>query len=373
MKNISQSFVVAMLAIALTSTTFAYEKVLPIGSRAALVSHAVLAAGKSGRIYGWLWAQGNLQSTNGPGYFQVEYNSPAPNKTEIQKIISSHELSYRVIDPTNDWLNMWTSCQDADGNELFYGGTGFRLQYGINGWQVPEESRMFDIILGYRIPIKIKGAIGARILVRDNDGNMRPNIWLNVSYDQESNIGTVGMISEYAGIGSRGQLIVTYWENVDGKMREVEVVYGLSGDGEAISTTDGSTSMKPMMSCIVSLTAPKAYILGIPSKNHIGTVPLGELLLTELSEVILYAQTTEGDSATSVRILDTTKFNAEWSPFEMPDGAPIVITLDPGLYHVDYDIPGLHSPVPYYNYGGGSNGGGGGVVTPSTSVPVEEK
>lgn len=361
-RNISQFLAVAMLAVAFVSTTYAYEKTLPIGSRAALVSEAIRSVKI---ITGQLWTQGDLQPTNGSGYFYVEYNSPAPSKAEILNQMSVHELSYRVIDPTNDWLNLFTSCFSAEGQELFYGGTGFHLQYGVNGWQVPEESRTFDIMLGYRIPIKIKGAIGARILVRDDNGNMRPNIWLNVSYDQESNIGTVGMISEYAGIGSRGQLIVTYWENVDGKMREVEVVYGLSGNGEAISTTDGTTSMKPTMSEIVTLQGGKAYILGIPSRNHIGTVPLGELLIGERSLNLFYAETTEGDLATTVRVLNTTKFSAEWSTFEMPGGAPIELTLDPGLYHVDYDIPGLHSPVPYYNYGGS----GGTIAVPT----VEEK
>ncbi|MEI8174781.1 MAG: hypothetical protein WCG28_02415 [bacterium] len=345
MQKINQLLAVALLAVALTSTTYAYEKTLPVGSRAKLTSHAILLAGHGGRIYGWLGAQGNLQPTNGSDFFSVEYNSPAPKKVEILDLMASQPLSYRVIKPETDWLNMSTSCQDAEGHELFYGGSGFYLEATPNGWQVPEQARQFDIVLAYQIPIKIKGAIRARILVRDDDGNARfPDVQLNVDYDNGNDIGTMFMLSQYAGLGSRGQLIVTYREKANG-MRETEIVYGLSGDGEVIRTTDGSTTMKPNMPGIVPLTAPKAYILGIPSKNHIGTVPLGELPLAEQSEVILYAETTEGDLATSVSILNTTNFTAEWSNFEMPGGAPIVITLDPGLYHVDYNVPGLRSPA----------------------------
>src|SRR3989344_4458080 len=228
MKKISNWFIAAVMMTA-AFTSSAYEKSLPVGSRAALVSQAIRDVKG---INGSRWSQGNLQPTNGSGYFWVEYNSPTPKKDEIRALIAAQQLSYRVMSPSNDWLGFYVSCYNAEGYQLFYGGNGFRLEYGKGGWQVPEAARQFDVMLAWQIPIKLKGAIGARIVVRNDDGYITSDFGLRVDYNYQNDMGTVFMLSEYSGLGSRGQLIVTYLERQpDGNSRTIDVVYSLSGDG----------------------------------------------------------------------------------------------------------------------------------------------
>lgn len=345
---------VIMMITAFTSNiAFGYEKSLPINSRAALTSEAIRQVRV---VTGSLWTQGNLQPTAGSSYFWLEYKTSKPRKDEIRTLVSNQSLSYKVVNPTNDWMQFYMSCRNTDGYELFNGYSGFRLEYGRGGWQVPETARQFDSVLAYTVPMKLKGAIGARIVVRDERGYVTTERGLQVKYDNDKGVGTVFFLSEYA--GTRGELVISYWEpQPDGNMRQVDVAYNLSGDGEAIATTDGVTSMKPDFKDIVTLNPPYVYLTFIQAKDHVGVYPLVEVTIPYPQWCFFHAGTIEGEIATAARILKLGSEDAEWKEYPMGPGIPYVpVLLESGVYHVDWVFPKLHPPQPSSSGGGGGSG-----------------
>ena len=355
-KNIS-SLIIIIAIVAFVSQAFAYEKNLPIGSRAKLASEAIRQVEQ---VYGGVYANGNLQPIDGTSYYKFAYNSKTPMASEISAMVAKQNLSFRVANPTNDWLSYYMLCTASDGRTLFSGGSGFRLKWsekGGGGWHVPQTALSFEPYLAYEIPIKRKGVIGARIVARDAGGNVNQYVYLQVSYNSDDCMGTILFRSEYAGTG--GELVVTYIDPDSGNWDSVEVAYSLKDDGQEIATVGGSFSTKPSFHDIVTLTAPYAYMTNIPSNNHIGTAPLGELSVPTDMWIYFHADTSEGENADSVSILKLGEEGADWHSEPIPANGPpyVPLLIKKGVYHVEYGFPQLRPPQPYnYNYGGGGKG-----------------
>lgn len=354
--KISSWVAAVMMAVAFTSNTVGQvEKTLPVGSRATLASEALRQVKN---VYGSVYGPGSLQPLGGQSWFYFAYNTPTPSAEEIKSLVAQYNLSFRVINPSNDWLSFYFTCYAGDGANLFNGGSGFRLEYGKGGWHVPESARDFEPYLNYTVPLRIKGAIGARILRRDASGNPQSELYLSVSYNNQTDIGTVSFISEYA--GTHDQLIVTYRVvQPDGSYQYSDAVYSMENDGAMIATTDVTSSFRSRFHDIVSLPVPYAYMTNVPSNSRVGTVPLGEMNVPYAMWVYLHADTSEGDTATTVRLLKLGTIDAQWREVNIPVGGPpyVPVFLESGLYHVDYEIPALRPPEPY---DGTSTGGGGG-------------
>jgi len=201
-------FAVALLGF-FTVTTFAQTDFTMITSPAALRSYAY------GKVARGQISVGSRSMLNGSkNYVNTELLSGGATVV-MASLNELAEFKYSVSD-VRDPVGYWGYLMDEDWETLFFGGQSAVLQFNdkTGRWIVPPELETIKLTtMVTQVPIKVKGIVSARVIVRDAKGNVLREDYLNVRN------GKLYFPEGYT--GRMGELIVTKRSGDDSIVDEV--------------------------------------------------------------------------------------------------------------------------------------------------------
>jgi len=356
-KTIISMVIAVAVCIASAFTASAQSKSLPIDSLAAAVSHNLQQVR---HVYGQLNSSSLLNTNGSKTFWYMSYNpNGVPKQSDLVAMVVTNPFSFLVARPSNDWVNVNISYDSVEGYQLFWAGTGFYLVQSNGVWQVPAyASTNLQNWIGYYEPIAEKNAIGARLNLRDVNGNLLQNLYLQVNWNNDTHIGTILHLTQYN--GQHGEMVVTYgqFDQYGNQTNSYDVAFTLDEDkgGVAIAPASVKTGITPSWNnLLMVLQPPNVALTNVPSNNHIGTSPLVEVTVTNTMIVNFSAKTTEGENANGFTIkLLQSGMDLPVVPYVMPQGVnSLGVELPPGMYHIDFTWPQLAPaqiyPWWYYN------------------------
>jgi hypothetical protein len=334
-KNIVIACTVA--ALIATNLTASEQKKMPIDSVASAVSYDLLHVGQ---VYGDVYATSIVNTNGSRTFWNQSYNpNQVPKIGDLIAMVATNPFAFMIARPTNDAVDVYISYDSADGDQLFYADEGFMLTLSNGNWQIPVTAfTNMQTSLAYYEPIYEKGAVGARLNLRDANENILQTIWLDVYYTSSTRIGKIMNQTQY--LGQHGELIVTY-----GQFDQ----YGNETNTYDVASWNG---------LVLQMAPPNIVLTNVPSNNHIGSSPLVEFTITNDTTVYFHADTSEGEVANGLTIkLLLAGQDLPKVPYSIPDGvAGISVLLPAGTYHIDFTWP-LLTPAqiyPWYYYGNSS-------------------
>lgn len=302
---------------------------LPIGSIAALKSYALEQVRGA-----WISVNSASLIRSGRNYARVEYvpGPLGPRMTEIAELVKMEKLSFEVSD-VRDYLSAYIAYQNSDGWTLFDGGQSFLLEYGKEGWVVPEHARKVVIDLVHEVPITLGGLASARIIERGEKGEIvrffSPRVYE----------GRLLFPTYFA--GRNGELILDFSDDRVG-------VYLLS-KGSAVPPIGATSSFEPVVRDTLAFRNTN-YVYVVPEELE---NPLVELTLTVPTAVSFYAQVfdkelRQWEIATGGWL--RSQGSLEWEFFLLKPESPALLDLGTGVHYIVFRWKkfGTNAPPRYF-------------------------
>lgn len=261
------------------------------GGKAAMISYA-LSETEEARAE--VYANAPVPAGTKPdGYAEVY----ADGETDGLKVIGklrTERLDYAVARPYQDWVGLEVRALNDEGQTLLYGGNSKQLELRDGQWQVPGDLFNFSLYLWWEFPIRMKGVVDAKLILRDEDNNVSQYVELDLSQN--------GFMFQTQYLGRNGDIAVTQ-ETPEGyvtwvsTLRENAISAVESGSLTGVSPNvdgvwDYDTGLEDSRCLIFTLwadengygespllrftTAGGSYLLGLSATS--GEVPLGYMV-----------------------------------------------------------------------------------------------
>lgn len=213
------------------------------------------------------------------------------DKLVILDQLNTRDLSFSLSNPSEDEFYLFTWISDSRGNTLYNGSSNSgKLEMGKAGWRVPKAMLAYKLQIAWRIPIYIDGIVSAKLLIRDEEGNL-----LRIEYPE---IWGGGFFFESQYAGAHGELAVT--TEINGVYKTI-VAPLRRGDGDAVIPEVFTIPL-------VNVSIDGVYDLGWSllytdilqvrpeTINGEGTPPVVRLRTDSAKQFFMVAQTTEGEN-----------------------------------------------------------------------------
>ncbi len=271
------------------------------------------------------------------------------DKLQILDRLNTQELTFSLANPAEDNFYIFTRIQDANGNALYYGSSSGKLEMGNGGWVVPSEMLEYKMELAWRIPIYIDGIISAKLLVRDEDGNLVRTDYLDVEN------GAFFFETQYA--GANGEIAVT--TEVDGAYQTI-VAPLRRGDGDAVvpevfTIPLVDVNIEGVYDFGWSLLYTDILQVSPKTNDGEGTPPVVRIRTVAAKQFFMVAQTTEGEIPTILYAKNITT-GEEFSQI-VNNYYSVVKVPAAGLWEIWFDWPTLDKEVFQNWWGGGGEKG----------------
>ncbi|MEI6191046.1 MAG: hypothetical protein WCP24_01590 [bacterium] len=272
---------------------------------------------------------------------------------DVFKVIAglkTQEVSISVARAT-DRVGISESINTKEGWSILSGYNYGYLEKNSKGdWVVPPSLLIVKLRLNYQSPIYIKGAVSAKIITRDENGNVVDTSNLDV-YN-----GIVLFPNQF--LGRNGELAVT----VDQGGGRYTTVVGDLRDNKKTDVVTVSAKVDSLIDGLIILPDDSAYFDVMPESNEgHGESPLICGKFTKSMTFLLHAKTTEGQVARGVWYRQDGADSGDWqySPVSQAVGCAEIQIVKPDGYDFVIDWDGFDDQIyHWYNYGGG----GGGLV-----------
>lgn len=317
---------------------------LPIGSFQALKAWAIENV-TSGRVQVWSTSQTGRRSPKIGEPFAIPAGS-APS--EIARLISGQPLSITVARPDVDSIGIYVSLEDAEGYQLFYGQSEFRLVKSGDTWGVAGTiTPTLQIAQNVRFP-KLDGASEMQVFFRNESGQVTDPRYIS--------LGERAFIPAYIA-GKRGEAYVVSRLS-DGT--EVRRAFGLQSGNYLPGVSMGFQVNPPFYNVrefgvneskplFVVAEKAQSYLLGFLQYTTATDVTLTPPFVYQNNNLI------ERPTVFFIRLVGS----KDWYRFETTVDSPNVTKLGPGKYWMYVPVSAFgdspknpEAPVPP-NDGGG--------------------
>jgi hypothetical protein len=275
---------------------------------------------------------------------------------KVLDMLKQQQLYFSIARPDVDEVHSYIGLYNKDGRCIFYGwGYGNLLKDELGNWFPPQSLLKFDSYLNWEIPIFIdKDLHDAKVILRDEDGNVISTKWLDVVDGQIIfNRDFVGQNGEIIAMIEGGKYIVASLK--DNKVYEVVGV-----PAKIDSSIDGVVRFD---------TDAQNLVVNPESHDGYGDSPLVRGTFTKMQWFTLGANTTEGEIPLGVwyRNVETSSVG-DWQYLPVNN---ITIDFGSNIKIGNIDIPidsaGTYEfrfewknfgprPIDYYYYSGGGKG-----------------
>ncbi len=258
------------------------------------------------------------------------------NKLEILDELNGQQMTFSLARPTEDEFYLFTCLYDIRGRALYYGSSNSgKLELGKGGWQVPASMLGYKLGLAWRIPIYLDDVVSAKVLIRDEKGNLRETKWLEVAD------GEISFETQYTGVN--GEIAVT--TEKDGVYKTI-VAPLRRGEGEAVIP---DVFVIPYVDANIegvydfgwSLLYTDILQVQPESKENGGIPPVVRLQADSARQFFMVAQTTSGEIPKTLyaKNLNT----GEELSLTVSNFYSVVNLPSAGLWEIWFDWPNLDS------------------------------
>ncbi|MDQ2933291.1 MAG: hypothetical protein M3Q80_02830, partial [bacterium] len=121
---------------------------------------------------------------------------------------------------TSDPIYVWIAVVDEDWELLFFKSVTFYLETAPGGWRVPPHALNISLEMSSNIPLLVPDAQSARLLVRNDEGEIVDYIYIEMWNDDK-----ISFPEAYA--GKNGEIIIETGDYDGDEMQTL--VYSLTG------------------------------------------------------------------------------------------------------------------------------------------------
>jgi len=275
-----------------------------VSSKSAMTSYAVsLIKRASVSVYsGGSVNEINCQTT------AWAYNK-SDDTLDVLNLLAGQQMTFSVARPSQDYVGLYSYVYGVNGDILFYGGNYGPLEKNSEGkFDLPAGMFYLNMNLGWDIPIYVPAAIQAKLIIRDENGNVVETRYLDFRN------GYMMFRTEY--LGYNADLATTYD----------------CGGGNYVTTVTSVRSNQTTQAENLVINGPKLSIDGLwdfggdmdyidylsivpqSDKGH-GQSPLVRFKTTYGKSVYLLAKTTEGEKPTGVWLKNTVTGEEKYYPY----------------------------------------------------------
>lgn len=155
--------------------------------------------------YGYIsvWSQGLVDSQESVTYRQIERTSADSSCFKLIESLGEATLAFELLKPETDSVQFsYVLCAEDDEILFFDYRSGYLKQDKFGEWYAPSSLFNVDLEMNYNTPIYLKGVIGAKVLLRDKEGKIVGERWLEVRDGK--------MYFPRDLVMERGEMVVTY-------------------------------------------------------------------------------------------------------------------------------------------------------------------
>lgn len=283
---------------------------------------------------------GMNSSTTSSGSWGTQWNKTM-NSVELFNQIDGlfDNLWVKTFNP-NDYVWTCAATQNADGDDLMYGGGGARLVYDKGGYNLPQIANVF--YLASTIPVPFSGVESARALIKDPESGQTID-----RVDLQVRGGKVYFQSDMAG------RVILQVKIKGGQMLAYDLTNGGIGVPEEIVILKGKTvSRLDHMIVLRDFVGPYKHVE--PSYKGVGTNPTFEVIATG-KEIPIDISVSSTEGAVPVSFKYKKSGETVWQGAPCTNGR---LVMPPTGFGTMYVVPvwnpsEFHSRLPYTDYGGG--------------------
>jgi len=333
---------VALMATVLCGIAQAEESnvLWMVSGKSAMMAYAKRAA-VSGSV--GFWSVSSVGESSVTNYAYVNLNGGG----DFLKVIAglkTQEVSISVARAT-DRVSVSESINTKEGWSILSGYNHGYLEKNRNGdWVIPPNLLKVPLRLNYQSPIYIKGAVSAKIITRDEDGNVVETEDLEV-YD-----GTVLFLNQF--LDRNGELAVTVYLGGG----NYKTFVGDLRDNKKTDVITVSANVDSLIDGLIILPDDSAYFDVMPESNEgHGESPLICGKFTKSMTFLLHAKTSEGEVARGVWYRQDGADPGDWqySPVSQAVGCAEIKIVKPDGYDFFLDWVSFDDQIYSWYYGGG--------------------
>lgn len=305
-----------------------------LSSEAALRAYAVENS-RLARV--WI---GMNSATTSSGSNGIAWDKGVNSVTLFSRIDSLFDnLWVKTFNP-NDYVWTCAATQNADGDDLMYGGGGARLVYGKGGYDLPKIANVF--CLASTIPIPFSGVESARALITDPESGQTID-----RVDLQVRSGKVYFQSDMAG------RVILQVKIKGGQVLAYDLTNGGVGiPEETVILMGNTTSHLDHMIVLRDFVGPYKHVE--PSYKGVGTNPTFEVIATG-KEIPIDISVSSTEGAVPVSFKYKKLGEVVWQDAPCTNGR---LVMPPSGFGTMYIVPvwnpsEFHSRLPYIGYGDG--------------------
>jgi hypothetical protein len=305
-----------------------------VSSRAAMISYVKSLVHEG---YGGFSSAGSVAQMTTTNYTQMVVLPDGKNDMfAVVDLLSEQTISFAVARPETDYVCFYEYLCDKTGKTLIQGWSYGNFEKDENGnWQVPASIfTNVDLRLSYQFPIYIDGAVEAKVILRDENGNVVSTEYFSTSYGQGGSSSFFYFNSDYSGFN--GELVVTTY---DGK-RYKTIVSSLR-DNVKYNIITQTANIDATSSEIVRLPDNSVdYGARLQSNGGQGVSPLICGKYIAKMWLTLTVETTEGEMPRGVWYKNTDISGSDWQYAAIKSYCPYPNGNGPTLYYIEVYIDG---------------------------------
>ena len=143
-----------------------------VSSKAAMLSYAKARASSG---YVGVSSGASVNEMNSTNYAYVNLSEGVYDLRSIQSCLKTQTVSFAVARPSTDYISISECVYDRNGCSLFFASNYGQLEKNGVSWSVPSSMMTLDLQLSSSIFIVITNAVSAKLILRDDDGNVVQN------------------------------------------------------------------------------------------------------------------------------------------------------------------------------------------------------